>query len=52
MAGHYHFNSEEYQEIINRLSEKMNIDELILENIMCIIHHYVSVLNGEKNENN
>jgi len=38
LAGHYHFNSDEYKEIIDQLPDET--EELIIENIMKVIEHY------------
>src|SRR5581483_9284269 len=41
IAGHYHFSSPEYKEIIRELSKVEDIKEIIVNAIMSIIHHYV-----------
>jgi hypothetical protein len=41
IAGHYHFSSPEYKEIIRQLSERENIKETIMNAIVDIIRHYV-----------
>jgi hypothetical protein len=38
LAGHYHFASDEYKEIIDQLPDET--EELIIENVMKVIEHY------------
>lgn len=52
IAGHYHFNSNEYRAIIEYLSEEIDINEIITETIVQIIDHYMVAISGENNENN
>jgi hypothetical protein len=42
IAGHYHFASSEYKKMIDELSKYEDINETIINNIMDVIHHYVS----------
>jgi hypothetical protein len=39
-AGHYHFASEEYKEIIKQLEEREDIKESIINTIMEVVEHY------------
>jgi hypothetical protein len=41
IAGHYHFTSKAYKDIIRQLSERENIKEVIMNSIVSIIQHYV-----------
>jgi hypothetical protein len=41
IAGHYHFSSSMYKEIIRQLSEKEDIKGIIINAISSVIHHYV-----------
>lgn len=41
IAGHYHFSSRAYKEIIEQLSEREDIKEVIMNAIVNIIQHYV-----------
>lgn len=41
IAGHYHFSSESYKDLINQLEERENIKENVINEIMDIINHYV-----------
>jgi len=41
IAGHYHFTSNEYKDIIRQLSERENIKEIIMNSIVSLIQHYV-----------
>lgn len=40
IAGHYHFSSEKYKEIINQLKEREDIKEEIINSMMNLIDHY------------
>lgn len=40
IAGHYHFSSENYKKIIEKLNERENINETIINGIIDIINHY------------
>ena len=40
IAGHYHFGSLEYKEIIEQLNEKEEIEDTIVHQIMEVIEHY------------
>lgn len=40
IAGHYHFASENYKKIIDKLSEREDIKENIINNIVEVIDHY------------
>src|SRR3989344_2425835 len=40
IAGHYHFSSPIYQEILNQLGEREDIQEIITNQLMDIIAHY------------
>ena len=40
IAGHYHFASEKYKNIISELEKRENIHETIIDNIMEVIKHY------------
>lgn len=41
IAGHYHFTSKVYKDIMRELNEREDIKEVILNNIVKIISHYV-----------
>lgn len=41
IAGHYHFASENYKKLIEKLNEKEDIKETIMNGIMGVIDHYV-----------
>ena len=41
IAGHYHFNSPAYRNIIQQLGEIENIKEVIINAILSVIKHYV-----------
>jgi len=41
LAGHYHFQDEEYKNIILELSKHIDISELIIEKVKRLIYHYV-----------
>ncbi len=41
IAGHYHFSSKAYKDIIRQLAERENIKEIIMNNIINVIQHYV-----------
>jgi hypothetical protein len=41
IAGHYHFTSKEYKEIIRQLSEREDIKQAIVNSMVDIIRHYV-----------
>ena len=40
IAGHYHFSSENYKNLIQKLEEREDIKENIINNIMGVIEHY------------
>lgn len=40
IAGHYHFASENYQKLIEKLNEREDIKEAIINRIMEVIEHY------------
>ncbi len=42
IAGHYHFNSKAYKEIVRQLADRENIKEVIMNSIVMVIQHYVS----------
>ena len=42
IAGHYHFASDEYKKIIDKLNKHEDISESIIETIMEVIDHYES----------
>jgi len=52
IAGHYHFNSHEYQIIIEQLSKEIDIKEIIIETIIQTIDHYICAFDGASDENN
>lgn len=41
IAGHYHFTSKTYKDIIRQLAERENIKDVILNSIVNVIRHYV-----------
>jgi len=41
IAGHYHFNGQAYQQIVAKLSKKINIRESIISEITSVIEHYL-----------
>lgn len=41
IAGHYHFSSKEYQELVRKISEHEDIKQTIMNAIIGIIKHYV-----------
>lgn len=41
IAGHYHFTSKAYKDIIRQLSEHEDIKEIIMSSILKVISHYV-----------
>jgi hypothetical protein len=41
IAGHYHFSSENYKKIIEKLNEREDINETIINRITEILEHYV-----------
>lgn len=47
IAGHYHFNSENYKKIITTLNKSEDMNETIINNIMGTIGHYQEALNGK-----
>ncbi|MEK6840541.1 MAG: class II D-tagatose-bisphosphate aldolase, non-catalytic subunit [Nanoarchaeota archaeon] len=40
IAGHYHFSSEKYKKIMEKINEREDIKETIINNIMEVIDHY------------
>ena len=40
IAGHYHFSSEKYKELINKLGKREDIKETIINELMEVINHY------------
>ena len=40
IAGHYHFNSDEYRNIYDQISKHEDIKEVIIESLMEVIEHY------------
>lgn len=40
IAGHYHFSSDKYKDIIKQLEEREDIHEVIINSIMEVIDHY------------
>jgi hypothetical protein len=40
IAGHYHFSSPTYKEIIRQLNERLDMQEIIIKSITDLIHHY------------
>jgi len=40
IAGHYHFSSPTYKKIIEELSTRIDIKEIIIKNIVNVINHY------------
>lgn len=46
LAGHYHFQNEEYKNIMLELSKHTNISELIIEKVKKLIYHYVEGYDG------
>ena len=40
IAGHYHFASDEYKKIIDKLNKHEDINETIIESLMEVIEHY------------
>ena len=47
IAGHYHFSSDNYKKLIQELNKVEDITETIINNIMGVIGHYASTLNGK-----
>lgn len=41
IAGHYHFTSKHYKDIVRQLGEREDIKEIILNGILSVIKHYV-----------
>lgn len=41
IAGHYHFSSKAYKDIIRQLAKRENIKEVIINAIVSVIQHYV-----------
>jgi hypothetical protein len=41
IAGHYHFSSKEYKELIEKIKEREDIQETIINEVMEVIDHYV-----------
>jgi hypothetical protein len=41
IAGHYHFSSNEYRELIEKIQEREDIKETIINEVMGVIDHYV-----------
>lgn len=44
IAGHYHFNGQAYEQLIEKLKEKIDIKESIMDEITKVIEHYMSSL--------
>ena len=42
IAGHYHFASKSYKEIVRQLRERENIKDTIINNIVNVVKHYVA----------
>lgn len=40
VAGHYHFNESEYNDLINQLEKKCDIHESIIKEIINVVEHY------------
>ena len=40
IAGHYHFNSDEYRNIYDQISKHEDIKEVLIESLMEVIEHY------------
>ncbi len=49
IAGHYHFHSKAYKDIIQQLSKHEDIRETIINNIFATIEHYDKSLQGGNN---
>ena len=47
IAGHYHFASDSYKNIIKQLNQREDIEEIIISNVMSVIGHYEDARNGK-----
>jgi hypothetical protein len=47
LAGHYHFNTKEYKQVVDELSNYVNIKNIIKNNIKKIINYYISSYRSE-----
>ena len=47
LAGHYHFNTKEYKQVVDELSNYVNLKNIIKNNIKKIINYYISSYRSE-----
>ena len=47
IAGHYHFNSENYRKLIRELNKVEDINETIINSMIGVIDHYISAHKGK-----
>ncbi|KKM95164.1 hypothetical protein LCGC14_1191050 [marine sediment metagenome] len=47
IAGHYHYKTDEYQDVITQLKERIDIKQEIIRVIQHIIEHYLTCLGGK-----